>query len=215
MAEGKLPKALLAAVVAVALAALGTGLTGAGFTAQTTNPDNTFSAALDFCVDGGTQTLDASADAYVSQLLPTVNFGSNAALLVEVLTLGNKRTLVNFDLPEIPSHCDLTAATLKLYATGFTSGRTIEVYRADGSWGEGTVTWNSAPGTTGAAATTASATGWVSWDVAAQVEAMYSGTNDGFVVRDPGTTSLTGLLQTYESKETLLGNPPELEVTFE
>lgn len=149
MPEGRLPKALLAAALAVALAVLGTGLTGANFSAQTTNPSNSFATALDFCVNGGTQALDATGDAYVSEALPDTNFGTATDLLVEanvldlILVTGDKRTLVKFDLPAIPSHCDLTAATLKLYATGVTTGRTIDAYRAGASWTEG-----GRPGTT-------------------------------------------------------------------
>ena len=218
----KLGNMALAAVAAVAIAAIGTGLTGAGFTAQTTNSNNSWTAALDFCVDGGTQTLDASSDAYVNQALPGANFGTLSDLLVEanVLSLtfltGDKRTLVKFDLPEIPSNCEPVSATLKLYATGVTTGRTIDVYRAGGSWTEGAVTWDSRPAVAGSAASAASASGWINWDVTAQVDAMYSGANNGFIVRDADETALTAKLQTYQAREGVLDTQdPELVVTFE
>lgn len=55
----------------------------------------------------------------------------------------------------------------------------------------------------------------MSWNVTAQVATMYSGTNDGFVVRDSDETSLTAKLQTYQSREGILdAQDPELEVTF-
>lgn len=211
----------LGAMALAATAACAAQVSGASFTDAKSNPGNSLAAAADFCVGAGTQSLAAAQDAYVNAGQPNTNAGSGSTLFVESVLLnlpilvGNRRALVQFSLPAIPSHCDVTAATLKLYATSSSSGRTIDVYRLAGPWTEGGVTWNNQPSTTGSAASAASGTGTRSWDVTSQVQAMYSGANNGFLVRDSSEGSLTSRVQAYQSRE---GSPdsqdPVLEVTF-
>ena len=123
---------------------------------------------------------------------------------------------MRFNLPSIPAGCSLTGASLRLFASAFDPGRTIDVYRAGGAWAEGTVDWNTAPATAGAATSRTSAAGNLYWDTTAQVQAMYSGTNDGFVVRDqtelaPGP----GAQQTFQAREGAPGTQdPELRVSW-
>lgn len=217
MVEAKLTgyRVALTTVAALLLIALGTHSSGAVFTAQSSNPDNTFSAALDFCMDGGTQTLSANKDSYVDEALAGLNFGTSANSLVQSLLNGNKRTLIGFELPAIPDRCQLTGATLRLYATGVNTSRTIDVLRANAPWTEGGVTWNTRPAGTGSAVSAAATNAWVSWNVKDHVSAMYAGANNGFVVRDSAEGATLAKLQTYASRETLLGHPPELELVFE
>jgi hypothetical protein len=218
-----MPARLTAALCALALAPLGAqlvGFSGAAFTAQKQNPGNSFQAAASFCTSPGEQVVSASRDSYVDSLSANSNFGSATQLLVrpaQVLVLSQRRALVGFNLPSIPSRCTLTAATLRLYATSPGGGRTINVLRLNGSWTEAGVAWNNAPATTGTAASSASlsSAGWQSWNVLAHVQAMYSGTNNGFLVKDSQDSAVASVQQTYQSREgTPNGQDPELRLTF-
>src|SRR6266513_46501 len=106
--------ALLALVIAVTGAVL--GATHASFSAKKQNSANSFAAAASFC-SGGTQTASADADSWVDQLLSVVNFGSDTSLNVQSMVADNRRLLVHFTLPTLPSHGSVTAATLRLFAT--------------------------------------------------------------------------------------------------
>ena len=167
----------------------------------------------------GSQTVVASTDAWIDEANPTQNFASTGTLQVQSRNSGrNQRALVRFTLPSVPAGCSVTAATLRLYANSSIAGRTIDVYRAAAPWNEGTVTWNTRPGTTGTAVGSASlgAAGWQQWTVTTQVIAQYT-TNDGFVVRDSTESQNPGQLQQiYRSREAsgTPNNRPELVVTF-
>jgi hypothetical protein len=206
-------------------AALGVSLVAAAsaaasFSGASSNPSNSFAAAANFCANPGTQTVGASQDAYINSGSPNGNFGGSTQLIETpgvLLGLGPIQSLVQFGMPTVPSRCTLTGATLRLYATSPAGGRTIRVARAGASWSEGTVTWNNAPAATGAEATSASLSspGWQSWNVLAQVQAIYSGTNNGLrVFENAGLLSLL-FQQVYQSRE---GSPntqdPELQLTF-
>jgi hypothetical protein len=211
------------AVIALALlvvAAASTQLSSAAFTAQKSNPSNGFTAAASFC-NGSTQTLTATKDAYVDQGQPAANFGSGNTLSVEssavnlISLLGNRRTLVQFSLPSLPQFCSVTSATLTLQATSAANGRTIQAFQANGSWTETGVTWNNQPATSGSAATSASGSGARTWTVTSQVQGMYSGTNNGFLLKDSSEGAALPQTQTYQSRE---GTPdsqdPQLSITF-
>jgi hypothetical protein len=120
---------------------------------------------------------------------------------------------VRFNLPSIPAGCVLDTATLRVYAGSTSSSqRTLQVFRLNGSWTEGGVTWSNAPATTGTAATTTSGTGYRQWSVASQVQAMYSsGSNNGFLIRDANEDA--DAEQQFYSREKG-ESPPQLVVTF-
>jgi hypothetical protein len=168
------------------------------------------------CTDSGSQSVAAAADSYVDQNSPNSNFGTNANLYVTSRNANrNRRTLVRFNLPSIPSGCSLTGSSLKLFSSAASGGRTIDLYRAGGAWTEGAVTWNTAPSPAGTATSRAAATGNLYWDATAQVQAMYSGTNNGFLLRDQTEDAGSNQQQTYQSRD---GTPdaqdPELRVTW-
>lgn len=201
-------------VVAAVAGAGALGVTSGAFSAQTVNAGSSFAAAESFCV-GGTETVTASADSYVDGGLfaRESNFGTATSLHVRSDALGSRRTLVRFTLPTTPSYCSVVGATLRLNATSASAGRTLQAFRAASAWTESGVTWSNVPGTTGAAATTSSGTGWREWDVTAHVEAMYSGSNDGFLVRDASEGAALAASQSFSSREAS-SNPPTLVVTF-
>ena len=208
------------AVVLVVIVALGSvfGVTWSAFAGATQNPGNIFTTAASFCEAAGTVTVTADADAFVRQTSGTSNFGAATTLRVKsgttVIVLGpdNERSLVHFALPAVPAHCTVTGATLRLNASSASSGRTLQAFRAGASWLQGTVTWNSQPGVTGSAATTASGTGWREWDVTVQAQAMYAGSNHGFLIRDASESAVLAATQVFSSLEG--ADPPELVVTF-
>ena len=167
------------------------------------------------CSAPGTQTVSSNADSWVDQQSATNNFGGDSILKVRSLTgNSNMRALVRFGLPALPSGCTVTAATLRLWAGSFSSGRTLQAYQVASSWTEGGVTWNNQPSTTGTPATTASGSGWRQWTVTSLVQAMYSGTNNGFLIRDSVENASGGFEQQLHSKEKAPDNPPELAITF-
>ncbi len=212
---------VLAAGLMVALALGGVELSLAAFSDQKANPGNTFTAAASFCSNPGDQTVKANRDAYVDQNVPGSNFGGVNDLFVRSQNNSrNKRSFVGFNLPATPSGCSVTAAKLRLYAISAASGRTIQVARASGAWVEGTITWTNQPGEAGTAVTLASGSGagwreWTGGNMTTLVEQLYSGTNNGLVVRDQTEGTPGNQEQRYQARErTPDAQDPELVVTF-
>lgn len=190
------------------------GQTWGAFSDTTDNAGNTFQAAASFCTAPGNQTVYSNIDSLVAEAAPTMNFGTDAAAYgVRSFSSGDARSFVRFNLPAIPAGCTVTGATLRLYTSAGVTGRTLQALRVSANWTETGVTWNNQPGTTGAAATASSvASGWVPWTVTTMVQAMYSGTNNGFRVRDSVENSATARDQTMHPRENT--NDPRLIVTF-
>jgi hypothetical protein len=163
-----------------------------------------------------TQTVGADRDSWVLQSSASSNFGTDSVLKVDSKSgNSNARALVRFALPAVPTGCQVTGATLRLYSPSYAGGRTLRALRLNSSWTEGAVNWSNQPSTTGAAATAPSRTspGHVAWTVTSQVQAMYSGTNHGFQIRD-ATEGGAGFEQNFHSREKAPDNPPQLVITF-
>jgi hypothetical protein len=165
------------------------------------------------CTSPGTQTLSASDDTRVAQATPTSNFGTQTTLAVRSQIGANIRTLVRFALPALPANCTVTLARLRLFATSASTGRTLQAIRLGATWTETGANWSNQPGTTGAAATVASGTGWREWTVTTHVNAMYAGANNGFRVRDAAEGNATQVTSVFSSREAA-SNTPQLVVTF-
>lgn len=209
-------RALLGTVAAmlVLAASWGTGMTLGALSDTTQNAGNTFTAAASFCSSPGNQNVGADADAALIQQAPGMNFGTFPIFHVQSHSGSrNRRGVLHFPLPAIPANCTLTAATLRLNATSAAVGRTLDVYRLAAAWTETSITWTNQPTTTGAASSAPSASGWVQWDVLAQVQAMYSGANNGFLVRDRYENAGSARLQVFRTREDTT-NIPELVLTF-
>lgn len=131
-----------------------------------------------------TVTLTANADSWIDSGSGSSNRGSDTVLRVQAMSGSNNRTLVSFDLSGIPADCMVESATLRLYASSSASGRTLRALRITGSWTESGVTWTNQPSTDSTAATSSSGSGWREWNVTSHVQAMYSGSNYGFLIRD-------------------------------
>lgn len=173
---------------------------------------NTFSTGnWGSCATPGVQpTLTADLTAYVRQDAPSLNYGGAPSMAVKSGSGTAQRAFVQFTLPALGAGCTVTAATLRLSQSQTTEVRVIGVYQAAAAWGESTVTWANQPAQTGTAATSNSKIGWQEWAVAAHVQAHYSGTNNGFVVKDE-SESLGSVQQLYKAGGS---SPPELVVTW-
>lgn len=207
---------LIAIVLAIVLASAVTpgyaaSLAVAARTLTVFNPANMPSA----CLSPPGETVGPVADSWTLEDSPSTNNGSDVNLFVRSGLSQNRRTFVRFVLPSLPAGCTVTGATLRLFAESEQGTRVIQAFRASGFWTENAVTWSNQPGTTGAAAASTSGLGWTTWDVTAQVQAMYVGTNFGFVLQDQteGASDLVGFTQTYASREGA-PNDPELIVTW-
>ena len=203
----------VAAVTLVAVAAIA-GTTVSAFAGSTSNPGNTFAAAASWgCATPGTVTASANIDSWIDQSSATNNFGSDQILKVKRET-GSKamRALVRFTRPSVPAGCSVTGATLRLWAASAATGQTLNALRINATWTENGVTWNNQPATTGTAATTTSGAGWNQWTVTSIVQSMYSGTNNGFLVRFATETSPVAEMQFHARDKGT--QHPELRITF-
>ena len=158
-------------------------------------------------------TATADADTWVAQKTPAATNGASPSLAVGSKASANQRTLVHFALPAVPAGCKVTEAILRLNATSATNGRTLQAIALTAPWTEGAVTWNNQPSTIGAAATTASGSGWRQWTVTTQVNAIYTGANHGFLIRDASEGAGRAATQSFGSRESG-ATAPQLVVTF-
>ncbi len=165
------------------------------------------------CVDPGLHTYQASGDSWIQQDDATSNNGSSNQLQVKANLSKNRRALVTFDLPQLPTGCSLTQATLLLFLQRAQGPRTINAYQVSSAWTENAVTWNNQPSVTGSAATAATVANntWMQWTVTSLVQAMMAGTNYGFMLEDSAEDTGNNT-QTYQSREGT--NVPELDLTF-
>jgi predicted outer membrane repeat protein len=152
-------------------------------------------------------------DSWISQNAAGSNFGTDATLSVESQSGGNERALVHFDLPPVPPGCRLVDATLRMYASSATNGRTLEALRLASDWSELGVTWNNQPATAGPGASTQSGLDFREWNVLAQTLDMYELGGHGFLIRD-GAENGTGT-QSFHSREKGTDRPPELVLVFD
>jgi hypothetical protein len=113
----------------------------------------------------------------------------------------------------VPQGCVVQSATLRLFAASATPGRMLEAWQLAGGWSEGGVTWANQPATTGAAALTATGSGYLEWNVTSQVQGMFAaGANHGFLIRD-AVEGDSGAEQQFHGREKG-ENPPQLVITF-
>jgi hypothetical protein len=164
------------------------------------------------CPTVPTQALAAEADAWLDEGSPQSNFGADEILQVKSQSGNDQRTLVRFDLPDIPAGCRIESARLRLRAANATDGRVLEAMRITDAWAEPEVSWDDQPGSAGPAATTVAAGGTGEWLVTAQVEAMYAHGNHGFLLRDASEDGVgtEQAEQSYHSREKVADEPPEL-----
>ena len=176
----------------------------------------------------GSVTLSPTADAFIWQLSPNSNYGSNPDINAGTWTFstitGNynpysMRSFLQFDLSttNIPAGATITSATLNLYTdvTDFISGGDQDpgggddaavLFQATGAWTEGGLTWNNQPTLPGSPTTVAlpqstSSNETYSLDVKTLVQNMIANpsTNYGFEIKQ-ATEAIYGNLN-FGSKE--------------
>jgi hypothetical protein len=175
---------------------------------------STWTANVSSCT-ASTVTVNPVADSWLLQSDGAKNFGGDSVLKVDSKSGGNARALLRFSLPTIPAGCDVIGARLRLYASSYKDGRTLQAIPLAASWTETGVTWNNQPATNGTAATTTSGFGYREWTVTSQVQGMYApGVNNGFLIRDASENG-GGLDQGFHSRERLTDNPPQLVVQYD
>jgi hypothetical protein len=207
----------VAAAVVVLIPTLAQQPVQSAFNGSTGSAGNQVTTATTFCTTPGSATVNASADSTVNQAAPNAVAGGDDYMIVASLgPANNHRTFVRFGLPVIPAGCTVTAATLRLFTDGADAGRTLGVYRADPVpplWTEAGLNWNNQPATAGTPATavTVATIGYLSWTVTALVPSLYSGANNGFVVKDQ-TEGGSGPWQQYFARHK--ANPPKLDVSW-
>jgi large repetitive protein len=206
---------LAVAAGAVALIGAAAGTTFSAFSGSTSSAGNTFAAAANFggCASAGTVTASANIDSWVDQGSQSSNFGNDQILKVKREGSSKAmRALVRFNLPAVPQGCSVTGATLRLFAASAPSNRTLEARRISQTWTETGVRWNNQPSTTGTAATTTTASGWNQWTVTSHVQAMYSGSNFGFLIKFDAEGNPVAEVQLHARNKG--SQHPELRVTF-
>lgn len=161
---------------------------------------------------GSAVTVNASADAWVSQNGATSNFGTDSVLKVRSKSQDAARALVAFSLPAVPAGCRVESATLRMFADSNRSGRTLRALRLAGAWTEAGVTWANQPAASATVASTSSGSGWRQWTVSSHVTEMYApGANHGFLIRDANEGN--------DHEQSFFGrekgqNPPQLVIQF-
>lgn len=206
---------VLGAGALTALVATGIGVAASLGVTSTTLTTYVAASSVPGCTSPGTQTASSDTDSWIDQNSSSDNRGSDSTLKVRSESgSNNMRALVRFALPSLPSGCTVTAATLRLYAASFSSGRTLEAHQIASSWTESGVTWSNQPSVTGTPATTTSGSGWRQWAVTSLVQAMYAGSNHGFRIKDATESASGGFEQRLHSREKAPDNPPELVITF-
>lgn len=169
-------------------------------------------------------TLQASADAHISQQTPGKNFGTESTMQVRSYYQGtnkNGRSLIMFNISSLPSGSNIISATLQLTASSIPDGaRNYTVNRVEQNWDELNVTWNNRPAVSAnvtSSADTPASPGWMSWDVTPDVQAWIDGnSNYGWQISDPSEdsdkTEYTTTFYTREHSDTNLR--PELVIQY-
>jgi hypothetical protein len=82
-----------------------------------------------------------TGDTYIDANNPTGNYGSGNIMIVRPQPGGDRRSLVRFNLSDIPANSSITSARLYLYEMSSKTNLVVDVYRVTGDWAENTVTW--------------------------------------------------------------------------
>lgn len=161
--------------------------------------------------------LYAEYDAWVNQELPGANYGLDADFHIGLVEGKSewyqRKTLLWFNVPDLPPDASVTSASLLLYLQGAT-GATCEISprAVAGAWDEKGVTWANQPGASSKGDSSVSvdgAEGWKSFSVMGIVAAWRSGDpNHGILLlSDPKPGN-----RVFASRHT--GNSPQLEIFY-
>jgi hypothetical protein len=151
-----------------------------------------------------TRTFTATADAPAASAWPSVNYGTNSRLLVNVqgTSSATRESYVRFNV-SLPEGATVTGARVRLYATALQSSGT-SLWRAGNAWTETGLSWSNRPAATSGELYRDLGTtlGWREFPAGA----VGSGPQT-FLLRGHGTS-----LSQYHSRED--ANDPQLVVTY-
>ncbi len=142
-------------------------------------------------------------DANTSSLQPKSNYGTSIALIV----CSGSNSYLKFSFanlgPGITS-TNVSKATLVLYTDFVLTSGTMDVYQVNGSWSEGSVTYNTAPalGTKLFSAVSVTKTGFLSLDLTPTVQSWLDGTlaNNGIALVPSSGSAIS---VSFDSKENI------------
>jgi chitodextrinase len=158
---------------------------------------------------GRTLTFPATDDATISQASPATSFGSATRLTADHSPVDD--FLVKFNVTGTAG-CRITSAQLRLTVGSTTddnSGHGGDFFRVTATaWSQGTVTWNTAPATTGSAV---ASLGAVALNTTHLITVTPLVTGDGTVTIRASNTSSDGVR--YFSREGSTTQAPQLQVT--
>jgi hypothetical protein len=142
-------------------------------------------------------------DANTSSFTPKTNYGSSIALIV----CSGSNTYIKFSFANLPSGINgtsISGANAVLYVDAVLASGTMDVYAVNGSWSEGTITYNSAPvlGNKILSAVSVSKTGYLSLNLTSTVQAWLNGTlaNNGIALVPSSGSSIS---VSFDSKENI------------
>ncbi len=154
-------------------------------------------------------------DANTLSFTPKSNYGNSIALIV----CSGSNTYIKFSManlgPGITS-ANVSKATLVLYADFVLTSGTMDVYQVNGSWSEGSITYNNAP-TLGAklfSAVPVTKPGFLSLDMTSSVQAWLAGTltNNGIALVP---TTGSAISASFDSKENIFtSHPADLDLVL-
>jgi len=92
--------------------------------------------------ESGSETYNnTNTDTYIRNSAQTTNYGSEVGLYI--MSNGDWKALVKFDVSQIPSNATVTSATLNLYLNAvYGSPGNVSFYRLLRNWVENITTWN-------------------------------------------------------------------------
>jgi hypothetical protein len=127
-------------------------------------------------------------DSFTSSLSPKTNYGTSIVLIVSSGT----NTYLKFSLPSGINGNSISGANVVLYVDAVLTAGTTDVYAVNGSWTQGSITYNNAPplGSQILSAVPVTKAGYLSLNLTSTVQAWLNGSlaNNGIVlVRTPGS----------------------------
>src|SRR5580704_3161951 len=150
-------------------------------------------------------------DAFTWSQTPKANYGNQIALVV----CSGTNTYLKFNFASLPSNLNgtnVSGANVVLYADAVLNSGSMDVYAVNGSWSEGSITYNTAPalGNKLLSAVSVTKTGYLSLNLSSTVEAWLSGTlaNNGIALVPSSGSQIS---VSFDSKENILtGHTAEL-----
>ena len=161
-------------------------------------------------------------DTYINQGAPATNYGADSRLRTGNYPAGNaKRSLMRFNLTQIPTTATVNNARLRLYVIQAYQGTDrVRVHRVTSAWTELGTTWATAPMFAAGAVDTESISPtmvgtWIEWTVTGLVQSWVDtpGRNFGCLLRGIEGTAMVG--DAFASGENpTTAHRPRLVVTY-